>query len=249
MNQHITDSYILSPRHQLSVSVHGVGGTGSFLLSKLARLNVALQQIHGHPGLHVTAYDYDIIEEHNYVRSTFSPSDAGLPKASTIITRINRYYGLKWEGLDRKMTKDDQNTNIVFLCVDSLKSRKDIIKVITSHGGYHNSAHYYTFDVGNGDNYGQVILTAAKEEIYLKKSFKSLPMLKYAWELFSIKEEEDKPSCSMRESLNAQSLFINEFAAIITAEYFKEFILYPKITYNSIFFNLNDLSIKKGFIE
>jgi PRTRC genetic system ThiF family protein len=249
MKQHLIDKYILDPRHKLTISVFGVGGTGSFLLSKLARLNIALQKIHDHPGLHVTAYDYDIIEDHNYVRSTFSPADAGLPKATTIISRINRYYGLKWKGFDRKFIRQtDESTNIIFLCVDSLDSRKEIIEDFPK-SGYDWTKHLYTFDIGNGDNYGQVIISSTKNVNVHSGSSKSLNIHKYAWDLFDIKEEADKPSCSMEESLSAQSLFINEFMAIVAAETFKNFILSPKITSNAIFVNSEDLTINKGFIE
>ncbi len=246
MKVHYTDPYILDPRHKLTISVHGVGGTGSFLLSKLARLNVVLQTINNHPGLHVIAYDHDIIESHNFVRSTFSPSDSGMPKASTIITRINRYYGLKWEGVDEKRTKLNDATNIIFLCVDSLKARKDIISK-TKLNGYHNTSYLYCFDVGNDTDHGQIIVSST-DNIVKNKHKNNVQKMKYSWELFDIKDTPDVPSCSMKESLSAQSVFINEAMALYTAEMFKDFILSPKLTYNSIFVNLKEISTSKTFL-
>lgn len=249
MKQHVIDPYIMDPRHKLTVSVFGVGGTGSFLISKLARLNVALQTIHHYPGIHVTAYDDDIIEEHNYVRSTFSPADASLFKSSTLMSRINRYYGLKWKGYDRRFLKNtDKSTNIVFLCVDSLKSRKEIMRDMP-RTGYDWTKHLYTFDIGNELNYGQIIITDTENTNLNNSSNKSLRIPHYSWLLFKMKDETNKPNCSMKESLSAQSLYINEFMALVTAETFKDFILSPKIDYNSIFINLESMIIKKGMIN
>lgn len=50
---HYTDSYLLSPYHPVSVFVIGAGGTGSQVVTNLARMDVALRSL-GHPGLHVT---------------------------------------------------------------------------------------------------------------------------------------------------------------------------------------------------
>ena len=51
---HFTDKYLLSPYHPVTVLVAGAGGTGSQVITSLARMSVALQAL-GHPGLHLTA--------------------------------------------------------------------------------------------------------------------------------------------------------------------------------------------------
>ena len=61
---HYTDSYLLKPYHPVTIHVAGAGGTGSQVITNLARMNVALQAL-GHPGLHVTVFDPDIITEAN----------------------------------------------------------------------------------------------------------------------------------------------------------------------------------------
>ena len=48
---HFTDRYLLNPRHPVTVFVIGAGGTGSQVITNLARMNMALQAL-GHPGLH-----------------------------------------------------------------------------------------------------------------------------------------------------------------------------------------------------
>ena len=61
---HYTDNYLLKPYHPVTIHVAGAGGTGSQVITNLARMNVALQAL-GHPGLHVTVFDPDIITEAN----------------------------------------------------------------------------------------------------------------------------------------------------------------------------------------
>ena len=49
---HFTDRYLLNPRHPVTVFVIGAGGTGSQVITNLARMSMALQAL-GHPGLYL----------------------------------------------------------------------------------------------------------------------------------------------------------------------------------------------------
>ena len=89
---HYTEPYLLSPQHPVTIFVIGAGGTGSQVITNLARMNMALQAI-GHPGLHVTVFDPDTVTEANIGRQLFSDSELGEGKASALVTRINRFFG------------------------------------------------------------------------------------------------------------------------------------------------------------
>ena len=58
-------------------------------------MNVALQVL-GHPGLHVTVFDPDIITEANIGRQLFSETELGQCKATAAVTRVNRFFGTTW---------------------------------------------------------------------------------------------------------------------------------------------------------
>ena len=64
---HFTDKYLLSPYHPVTVLVAGAGGTGSQVITNLARMSVALQAL-GHPGLHLTAFDPDTVTRQPFFR-------------------------------------------------------------------------------------------------------------------------------------------------------------------------------------
>ena len=74
--KYFVNGYLRNPNHAITVHVVGCGGTGSFVISRLARINFALREI-GHPGLHVTAFDDDRIERFNIGRQNFFENDEG----------------------------------------------------------------------------------------------------------------------------------------------------------------------------
>ena len=45
---HYTDSYLMNPQHPVTVNIIGAGGTGSQVLTCMARLDVTLRAL-GHP--------------------------------------------------------------------------------------------------------------------------------------------------------------------------------------------------------
>ena len=82
---HYTDQYLLNPYHPVTVFVIGAGGTGSQVVTGLARMGMALQAL-GHPGLHVTVFDPDTVTEANIGRQLFSEAETGLNKACLLYT-------------------------------------------------------------------------------------------------------------------------------------------------------------------
>ena len=127
---HYTDSYLLNPQHPVTVNLIGGGGTGSQVLTNLARLDVTLRAL-GHPGLFVTLYDPDIVTEANIGRQLFGYSDLGLNKANCLITRINNFFGNDWKAMpalypsNMKDVRQEHLANITITCTDNIKSRID----------------------------------------------------------------------------------------------------------------------------
>ena len=88
---HYTDNYLLKPYHPVTVFIIGAGGTGSQVITNLARMDTALQAS-GHPGLHVTLFDPDTVTQANIGRQLFSETELGMNKAIAAVTRINRFF-------------------------------------------------------------------------------------------------------------------------------------------------------------
>lgn len=247
-NIHKIPSYLNLPTDPIKILVVGCGGTGSLLLSNLARLNDTLIKI-GHTGIKLLVVDDDIVEPHNVGRQLFYPSDVGESKALSLVTRINHSFGFTWKAIhSRFKTEQAEGFNIIVTCVDNLQARKevdDMVNLITHHKTRLEDNLYYWIDCGNGRNYGQVNLSTV--------SFPKTNKLKSVFELFkkainSKSYEPELPSCSTIEALRKQDLFINSFVALSCAEMVYSILTKPIIDYNTTFINTEQLSISKKFL-
>lgn len=253
MKVHYTHKYLRAPEHPVTVDLVGVGGTGSQMLSGLARINAALLKL-GHPGLMVRAWDPDTVEDSNIGRQLFSPADLGLPKASVLVTRVNRAFGFEWQSVCEPHTGRSKS-NILITCVDTAKDRVEIgekfmpAKSEKAHkermAPY--EAPYYWLDLGNLQYTGQVILGTAGEvpqpKSTLYKTVKSLPVVTRFFNLKKIREKNQGPSCSLAEALTKQDLFINstlaQFGCNIIWKLFRE----GMIRHHGCYVNLESLIV------
>jgi len=245
---HHTHPYLLNPVHKVTVELIGLGGTGSMVLTNLARMNEALVGL-GHPGLHVRAWDPDEVTAANAGRQMFSPADIGQNKALVLITRINRFFGYGWQAEPLKY--NCKNTgNILITCVDTAKARIDIGEGIDKHAvskDPFNNALYW-LDIGNLQKTGQCILgtlqniqqvskTDKKQKSVLPTVIKKFPQLK------KIKEEAQGPSCSLAEALEKQDLFINSTLAQFGCNLLWKLIREGMINYHGCYVNLESFSV------
>lgn len=100
---HFTENYLLNPHHPVTVFVIGAGGTGSQVITNLARMSMALRAL-GHPGLHVTVFDPDTVSTANIGRQLFSETELGLNKATALVTRINYFFGYSWSARSKTLS-------------------------------------------------------------------------------------------------------------------------------------------------
>ena len=95
---HFTASYLLNPTNPLTVNLIGAGGTGSQVLTLLARMNHAFTEL-GHPGLQVRLWDGDTVSQANLGRQLFAHSELKLNKAVALINRVNGFFGTNWKAV------------------------------------------------------------------------------------------------------------------------------------------------------
>lgn len=212
--KHIINSRLL--QGHVKVALVGCGGTGSQVLTGLARLHTAMIAL-GHPGgLSVTAYDPDTVSKSNVGRQLFSPADVGHNKAALLVHRLNAFFGLNWKAKPVKFESDSFGYNdlphIIMSCVDTKAARREIAKFCGN-----NSVPYW-LDFGNDQVSGQVILGQPKRRFEQRRKEDCLMDLPCVNDLFpSIMDEnepeDDTPSCSLAESLEKQDLFINQQVA------------------------------------
>lgn len=250
-NIHFVPPYFQNPAHKLTVMLIGTGGTGSQVLTCLARINATLIAL-GHPGLDVTAVDPDTVTPANMGRQLFSPQDLQRYKSDVLIERINRFFNLNWQSVPEKFTKNGMlNYNIIISCVDNMECRKMIyakFKKRVSHA-LPDGKKYYWMDFGNGNNFGQVVLGSKVLDIKSKfEKFKHVKRLPTVFDLYpSFKDAEDDnsgPSCSVAEAIEKQDLFVNSMLAQVGCNILWKLIKEGSIEYNGAFMNLKTMSVK-----
>lgn len=219
--RHIVNNYILNPQHPLSVNVIGCGGTGSQVLTALGRMNHALLRL-GHPGLHVVAYDADIVAEANCGRQLFSEAEVGLNKATALISKLNYFFGSSWDSVPKMYDIGEKPANITISCVDTAAARLNIRKALaeSERMRYSNEDFmriFYWLDFGNLANTGQFVLgTVGHTYTQNTKKKDCSGYLRDVTEIFDLTAVDDKnsgPSCSLAEALRKQDLFINSTLA------------------------------------
>jgi PRTRC genetic system ThiF family protein len=222
---HFTDNYLINPANPASVNLIGAGGTGSQMLTALARINHSLTTLN-HPGLHVNVFDGDSVSEANLGRQLFAGSELGLNKAVALTSRINRFFGSNWKAFSHrfedKINDSCKTANIYISCVDTVDTRFQItriLKTLAKHNRYNRDKPMYWIDCGNSQNTGQVILSTVSEikqpDSKLYRTAASLPMItdEYGRLLTTSEKQDNTPSCSLAQALEKQDLFINSTLA------------------------------------
>ena len=225
---HFTENTLINPTNPVTVNLIGAGGTGSQVLTALARMNHALTKLN-HAGLFVRLWDDDVITEANLGRQLFAESELELYKSVALINRVNRFFGTNWKAETQKFEKNglgklksNMKSEIYISCVDSVKSRFDIAEILNElkiDKGYYRNQCKYWIDFGNSQFTGQVLLSTIgnikqpNSEKY--ETVENLPFITEEFgELLKISEAEDNtPSCSLAEALEKQDLFINSSLA------------------------------------
>ena len=214
---HFTAPELLNPTNPIIVCLIGAGGTGSQVLTGLARMSHSLQQL-GHAGFQVSLWDDDFITDANRGRQLFAECEVGLSKATALITRTNRFFGTAWKAIEKPFTADTATgRNAIYIsCVDTAAARFGIAEILNDLdlSTHRTDTPRYWMDFGNSRDTGQVILSTIGN-IRQPVSEKFLPVgilpqvTSEFSELLKAGDTEDLPSCSLAEALEKQDLFIN----------------------------------------
>lgn len=251
--KHFPPPYLQNPQHRITIDLIGLGGTGSQVLTGLARINASLLMLN-HPGLHVRSWDPDEVTEANLGRQLLSESDLGMNKAVVLTTRVNRYFGFEWEAMPTKYPTSPLETprlsNIIITCVDTIRTRiiiGDYLKEESKLKGVEPfDKPLYWLDIGNLHKTGQLVLGTVSTISQPKGSgaSSSLPtVVKKFPQLKKMKEDASTPSCSLADALGKQDLFINstlaQFACGLLWKLFRE----PYITQHGCYVNLDSFIV------
>jgi len=249
---HYIDEELLQPTDPIAVILIGAGGTGSQVLTALARMNHALTAL-GHAGLQLTLWDDDTVAQANLGRQLFAPSEVGLYKAQALIARCNRFFGTHWKAVTKKFGRDTggnlpihSRATLYISCVDSAAARFGIAEILTALSGktHYRNAPKYWMDFGNSRASGQVILsTIGTIKQPCSKAFTTVDSLPFVTSEFGellnrSEQQDDTPSCSLAEALEKQDLFINSTLAQMGCALLWNLLKDGQLLHRGIFLNL-----------
>ena len=226
--------------HPITIIVVGCGGTGSLILSRLARLHQVLVHL-GRKGLSVVAYDPDVVEPWNVGRQLFTQNDIGLNKAEALISKINMAFGVNWECI-KEAYQGYSPSNFIISATDTVASRQVVkdswLKTKLQH--FYGKPLYW-IDCGNGKDFGQIVLTDRHE--ILADIFDIAPDIDLQQAM-----EHQGIGCSFQEKLNEQDVFINDEMALIAVDMIWKMLYYRQIDYNVVYTNYQTMDRKKGLV-
>ncbi len=252
---HIIARELLQPYNPVRVNLIGAGGTGSQVLTALARINHALIELH-HPGLSVHVFDDDTIEPPNLGRQLFTTDEIGLHKSVALVNRINRFFGTNWKAIteryDKQTIRDNpgiERSPLTLSCVDTVQARFDIAAVLAvaaKQPHIYRGKPLYWMDFGNSRDTGQVILsTVGLIKQPASKKFHTVSRMPFITTEFKdlLQQSEltdNTPSCSLAEALSRQDLFINSTLANMGASLLWQFFREGMLFNRGFFLNLKD---------
>jgi len=249
--EHLIHPKLLERR--VTVHLVGMGGNGAQMAACLARLDIAMRAL-GHPfGLHVTAFDADRVSEANVGRQLYSAADIGRHKALVTIHRLNQFYGFDWDA--QPVRYEDHvvgqrflpDADLLVSCVDSRAARRTLHRIAWRDG----SRYRYWLDLGNTEATAQVVLGEPASDGAALPAVRG-PRLPCVTELFpelldEAAPDDDRPSCSVRMSLAAQGLFVNDVAVRFAAQLLYELFSLGRLSAHGVIVNLD--SKRSGPIE
>jgi len=226
----------------------GAGGTGSQILTDLARMNQALISLGG-KGIRVATIDPDHVSATNVGRQMYSMSDIGLSKAVVLTTRINAFFGTAWTAYPATLTKEtvvEKNAyTMIITAVDNVDAR------LAAHGVAIRANIPYWLDTGNMAKTGNVVLGNTKGMFSRQPTKKGcVDRLPNAIDLYgdvlksASNEAIQPPSCSIEAALSKQDMFINKAVSTFAMQILWNCFRKGYIEQHGAFINLETLTVR-----
>jgi molybdopterin/thiamine biosynthesis adenylyltransferase len=249
----------------------GGGGTGGRLVPLLAQFIRSITKDVGARGWlvdpSIVIVDDDVVEEKNLIRQNFISRDVGKHKAVVLAERYSKAFGVNIHPVVQRITastalekvlvekipaKDFIGVKdaVIFMCVDSVKARRDVLLAFTQMNMNLGSKPYFVIDAGNEDTFGQVkffhlqaIASGFKEETSSVTTMKapvmapekvSLPFIPIDTKYYDSIVDNQAVSCAELD----QTLAINAQMAVMMQGVVQNYMHFKPFTFSGRSFDL-----------
>ena len=223
----------------------GLGGTGSFLARHVTCLTWMLRDAGKDATL--SFIDPDIVEAGNIPRQNFCPAEIGRFKAEALAERYARDFGVEIGFVPSAFSPDMVDAGwdtltVLVGCVDNATARGAMDAALQKNEQISPSRspgvpRIWWLDLGNGLDYGQVLLGSTTNIQTLASAFALSPLARCSLLPSPLLQEpnlrEGRPeekqdhqlSCAQLLAANAQSMTINPALALEGADYLYRFLI------------------------
>jgi PRTRC genetic system ThiF family protein len=232
--------------HLQTVTVVGLGGTGSQVARSLARMIYDMRRARLHTPS-VVLIDPDVVEEKNVGRQMFAAGDIGQNKSRVLARRFNQALGLEIEAIDQPLDARqhiERHGNLVIGSVDNHLARRELAKV---EGIW--------LDAGNHFDSGQVCIGNSTDRDTLMRhingdqgKYRYLPSPALLFPQLLDPEPQTTPqpalSCADLVARGEQHLLINDLVACVIAGYVYKLLHRQPVTTFVSYVSVDGLSVR-----
>lgn len=234
---------MLGEVNQVNLILVGVGGTGSHLAACLARLAVHARR--KGIGVGLTFVDPDVVDERVIGRQNFCFAELGYNKAATMAFRLNVAFALEIGAIPAGFRPEmatrrscPPGSTLLVGAVDNERARQEMAQAVIRAG-----SRLWWLDVGNARWNGQCLIGNLPEGQDVKLDrlglCTGLPAPHVQEPALLEPEPVETPfSCAELVLREEQSLFVNQAAAAVAAQYAYQFVLQRELTSFDTRFNL-----------
>jgi PRTRC genetic system ThiF family protein len=231
---------------RVRIALVGLGGSGGEMLESLVRINAVLKEL-GHSGFELHIFDDDVVSHSNIGRTRFAQADIGQFKSDVLASRFNLFYGLDIQSHPVKFEPDLMfEYHLIVSCTDSVGFRLAMGEFINDNSYELERGdvdELLWLDLGNESHTGQFVLG----HLWQAQSPVKIPNVVdlYGASLQeSLVHEDRSSSCSLRQAVEIQSLFINKAVVVHASSLLYELFKEGKITSHGGFVNLQTQQLR-----
>jgi PRTRC genetic system ThiF family protein len=235
--------------HIQTISIVGLGGSGGQIARSIARMVYDMKVARLHTP-QIVLIDPDRVEQKNVGRQLYTEADVGQSKAIVLMRRFNMALGLDISAIDQPVNAEkhfERWGNLIVGAVDNHLARRELVRV--------NGAIWV--DAGNHFNAGQIVIgNTSDHETALRYidgqsgRYAYLPNAGLLFPALLEPEPEAKPqpeperSCAELVAAREQDLLINDWMAVVAAQYVYKLLHRQTITSFASFISADSMSVR-----